>query len=175
VNRTILTTGRQVETPAQNEPKPWFASLAIWGGLLSLAGSLLALLKVQIDPALLEDIRQWVLALAAVIGAGMSLWGRLRATRPIRTPLASASPGARRVLLMLLSLSAACALGGCQVLGAPAGPYVAADRATFDAVAPEYSAYLSNDPALTPDERARAETARSKPGGCAWSRRKPPP
>jgi hypothetical protein len=52
-------------------------------------------------------------------------------------------------LLLLLGLIGVC--GGCSATG----PYVEADRATFNAVAPEYEAYVSADPGLTPDQKAR--------------------
>lgn len=49
------------------------------------------------------------------------------------------------------ALLLAMALAGCAVDAA----YVEADRATFEAVAPRYSAYLEADPLLTDDARAR--------------------
>jgi hypothetical protein len=46
---------------------------------------------------------------------------------------------------------------GCQTLTGPtpAGAYVAADHATYDAVAPDHTNYVNADPNLSPDERAR--------------------
>lgn len=49
-------------------------------------------------------------------------------------------------------------VGGCSALQgvqAPGGAYVAADRATYEALAPEYAAYVAADPALADDDRAR--------------------
>ena len=43
--------------------------------------------------------------------------------------------------------------GGC---GASAG-YVAADRATFDAITPEYARYVETDDALSIDQKARRQ------------------
>lgn len=67
----------------------------------------------------------------------------------------------RRAARMLLALAAvAGSAGGCaalQGLQSPAGAYVAADRATYDAVAPEYAAYVANDAALSDEQRARRE------------------
>lgn len=128
--------------------KPWYASTTVWGSLVTLGGSILSLLKVQLDPQLLADIREWVLALATLIGGGIALWGRIRATRRIGTP-----PTTTMLLLLPLLLAAP----GCAVLAAPQGPYVASDRATYDAIAPEYRAYVANDPNLDPDQRARRE------------------
>jgi hypothetical protein len=55
----------------------------------------------------------------------------------------------------------AAALGAVGVAGAggcgPTGGYVAADRATYDAVAPEYAAYVTADATLTPEQRQRRQ------------------
>src|SRR5687768_2441501 len=59
-------------------PKPWHQSLGVWGSLLGMAGSVAALFKAQLDPALLAELRDWVLSLVTLIGAGAALWGRLR-------------------------------------------------------------------------------------------------
>jgi len=48
--------------------------------------------------------------------------------------------------LWLAAIAAGCA---------PDSAYVAADRATFDAIAPEYAAYVSADPALDDARRSR--------------------
>jgi hypothetical protein len=128
--------------------KPWYASTTVWGALVTLAGSILSLLKFQLDPQLLADIREWVLALATLIGGGIALWGRIRATRRI-----SSTPTTTAIVLALLLLSAP----GCATLTAPQGPYVASDRATYDAIAPEYRAYVATDPNLNPEQRARRE------------------
>lgn len=62
-----------------------------------------------------------------------------------------------RALLAVLLLAL-----GCR----PGAGYVAADRATHDAIAPEYSAYVEADQALDSDEkRRRQDTVRS------WSAR----
>ena len=63
-----------------------------------------------------------------------------------------------RVLALVATSAAPFAAGGCtavQSLNAPGGTYVAADRATYEALAPEYAAYVAADPSLAPDERDR--------------------
>jgi hypothetical protein len=58
-------------------------------------------------------------------------------------------------LPLLLSPAAGCtALQGLQ---SPSGAYVAADRATYDAVAPEYAAYVAHDASLSDEQRARRD------------------
>ena len=57
------------------------------------------------------------------------------------------------VLLLPAWLSAS---GGCAVLGrSPSQAYVASDRATYEAVAPEYAGYVNDDPGLDDSQRAR--------------------
>ena len=145
--------------------KPWYASAGVWGALVTLAGSVLALLKVELDPALLEDVRQWVLQLATLVGGAVALWGRIRASRKIGSPPSAGGPptlpeptnGWRMMLLLgvgVVALAAASSTG-CAALDAPAGAYVAADRATYDAVAPEYGAYVATDATLSVEQRER--------------------
>lgn len=52
-----------------------------------------------------------------------------------------------RALILLFAV----ALSGCTVNDI----YVAADRATYDVVAPAYSSYVSADEALTPEQKER--------------------
>jgi 4-amino-4-deoxy-L-arabinose transferase-like glycosyltransferase len=143
-NRFLFFGGLDMNTTVTS--KPWYASTGVWGALVTVAGSVLALLKFELDPELLDDLREWVLALATLVGGAVALWGRIRATRRIgQKPLAVGL-----VAILLVS-------SGCNVLTEPAGPYVAADRATYDAIAPEYRQYVAGDSALDADERTRRE------------------
>lgn len=49
---------------------------------------------------------------------------------------------------LLLTLVLCC---GCSLQGA----YVAADKATFEAIVPEYQAYVAADPALDEEQKER--------------------
>lgn len=131
-----------------SDSKPWWLSAGVWGAGASLVASGLSLFKIKVDPALLNDLQQWVLSLAGLIGGGVALWGRLRATRRVRSAL---TPTALR----LLPLGFAFYLTGCTALQAPQGPYLAADRATFDAITPEYGDYVSHDSSIDVAERDR--------------------
>jgi len=46
---------------------------------------------------------------------------------------------------------------GCATMEAVREDYVAADRATYDAVAPRYLEYVQGDDSLGPDEKKRRE------------------
>jgi hypothetical protein len=63
--------------------KPWYASRAIWGGLIALAASLVGLLGYTISPADQAAIADLVLPIASGIGGGLAIVGRIRATRRI--------------------------------------------------------------------------------------------
>jgi len=57
----------------------------------------------------------------------------------------------RHLKLAAAALVVAAITGGCVT---PAGEYVAADAATYDAVAPEYLEYVDADPKLGPEQKA---------------------
>ena len=54
-----------------------------------------------------------------------------------------------RKILLLLAMASLCSCGSIPDI------YVAADRATFDAVAPDYVAYVNGDESLNDDQRRR--------------------
>jgi uncharacterized lipoprotein YmbA len=60
----------------------------------------------------------------------------------------------KRVLIGLAALLAACS--SCST---PAAAYVAADRETYRAIAPEYERYVRADPTLTADQVQRRADA----------------
>lgn len=134
--------------------KPWYLSLGVWASLVTLAASVLRLFRVEIDPTIQRDAPEWLLSAATLAGGAGALWGRWRASRRIGAARLPSPPAA----LLLFALPAAALVGGCSALQAiqgPGGAYVAGDRATYDAVAPEYAAYVAADPALAPDQKDR--------------------
>ena len=79
------------------EAKPWYLSAGVWGAFATLVGSGLSLLKFRLDPALLDDLRDWVLSLVTLVGGAVALYGRIRAgsscPRPRPTPPRRARTG----------------------------------------------------------------------------------
>src|SRR6185503_10326974 len=118
--------------------------------LVTMIVGVLGAFEVRIDPSLQQDAAQWLLAAETLLSGGLSLWGRLRASRRIRS-----GAGPQSWPIKLLLGAALLTPSGCQLLQSPTQANLAADRATFDAIAPEYAAYVANDSALTPDQRAR--------------------
>ena len=151
--------------------KPWYTSLTVWAALVSVAASVLSLFHVHLDEQLRADLADWLLSAATLAGGAAALYGRLRATRRLVTSAAPSRdphddlpipPSAKHqnwrmngTLLAFLLLLLPTHLTGCSILTAPEGTYVAADRATYDAVAPEYRAYVTSDPNLDDEQRAR--------------------
>jgi hypothetical protein len=142
-----------------HDTKPWYTSVTIWGAIVSVLASALALFRVHLDAQFQADLREWLLAASTLAGGAASLYGRLRASRRILSPQTSETRPQRwrmnllfaPILLLLLGSQST----GCSALQPPAPDYVAADRATYEAVAPEYAAYVHADPALDEEGRAR--------------------
>jgi len=147
------------------DAKPWYLSAGVWGAAVTLVGSALSLLKFKLDPALLDDLRDWVLSLVTLLGGGVALYGRIRATRRVALAAPPTDPAAKSqnwrmnlagpAALLLLPAALLSHAAGCASLESPAAAYVAADRATYEAVAPEYAQYVSADPSLDDEQRQR--------------------
>ena len=152
-----------------HDTKPWYTSLTVWGAIVSVLASVLALFDLRLDERTQADLRDWLLAASTLAGGAVALWGRLRASRRILTPgtVQTTAAGAARprpqnwrmnaflpfALISSLLLLSQCP--GCAALTLPPADYVSADRATYDAVAPEYLDYVHADPALDEEQRAR--------------------
>ena len=63
-----------------NETKPWYASTAVWGGVLAALSPLIALAGYQIDAGQAADL---LAALGSLVGGALAVYGRVRATAVI--------------------------------------------------------------------------------------------
>ena len=146
-----------------HDTKPWYTSVTIWGAVVSLLASLLSLFRINLDTQLQSDLRDWLLAASTLAGGAAALYGRLRASRRILSPATTETrPQDWRMnavlpfaLVSLLIQLTQCT--GCSALQLPTPNYIAADRATYQAVAPEYAAYVHADPALDDEQRERRD------------------
>lgn len=71
--------------------KPWWASKGVLGPLVSVACLLLAaLFGVQIDAGtqavVVDQLTTAVIAIGVVVGSGIGIWGRIKASRRIGPP-----------------------------------------------------------------------------------------
>ena len=141
-----------------NDTKPWYLSVGVWGAVATLVGATLSMLRIEHDERFVADLRDWMLAAATLVGGAMALYGRVRAKRRIGAT-GDAMGKSSSPLLLTITLCALVLLAGtgCGVvpLDSPSSAYVRADRATHDAVSPEYVRYVNADPALTPEQRER--------------------
>ena len=62
-------------------PKPWYLSRAVWGGIIAAGSALAGLVGLEVDQGAALEI---ALQVSALIGGALAIWGRVRATRPIR-------------------------------------------------------------------------------------------
>lgn len=119
-------------------------------------------LKLVVRPLghLLRDLAPWLIR--ATVGWLLARTRRMRSDRrqipcqacPFLPGRESPAPGPTKIA-PLIALSAGAFLAAAMAGCAPAASYVAAERATYDAVAPEYAAYIDADPSLDAARRSR--------------------
>ncbi|HEX2146851.1 MAG TPA: hypothetical protein VHG11_04275 [Pseudorhizobium sp.] len=63
--------------------KQWYRSKTVWGALVAVAASLLQVLGVELTPDVQNDMSDLAIALAGVIGGGISIYGRISASSMI--------------------------------------------------------------------------------------------
>lgn len=63
--------------------KPWYQSRVIWGGIISILAPIAGFLGVEIAPDVASDIATLAATAGGLVGGGLAIWGRLRATKPI--------------------------------------------------------------------------------------------
>lgn len=134
--------------------KPWYQSRSIMGALVSMLAMLAGTLGVAISPELQNEIVTALITLAGVIGTGVSIYGRVKASKPIKPPSARAG----KMMLVAVALGAlsvggpvACAsYTSMQAEEASAEQTVYALQADYNAVLASAAAYAGSD-AADPD------------------------
>ncbi|AHF03438.1 hypothetical protein MARPU_05775 [Marichromatium purpuratum 984] len=61
--------------------KPWWQSRAVIGALVVVLAQIASVAGITLDTAALTDA---LVTLASIAGAGMAIWGRVRASVPLR-------------------------------------------------------------------------------------------
>lgn len=91
-----------------DESKPWYLSRTIWGVVVMMVASLAHIFHYQIDAQLQADITNYIASIGDVVGGGLTIYGRIKASKAI-TVTASAADAANKIksiaVLALLTLS----------------------------------------------------------------------
>ncbi|MBF0372462.1 MAG: hypothetical protein HQL38_01330 [Alphaproteobacteria bacterium] len=61
------------------EPKSWYQSRTVWGGLIALAGGVAGAFGYGIGEAEQVELVDAATAIAAAVGGGAAIWGRVNA------------------------------------------------------------------------------------------------
>jgi hypothetical protein len=151
--------------PTMNVFARIFASRKVWIAMAAVAGVVVTLLGA--DPAKWTPLISSIVALAGVVIAAIGYEdGQLKgsgAANDMAVTNVTDCTDAASIIGPKPNMNAVLALGVLSLLalfaaGCGAGPaasYVAADHATFNAVAPEHSAYVAADPNLTDADKQR--------------------
>lgn len=65
------------------EPKPWYASMTVWGVIVSSVLKVAAVFLPWVDPAWADTIVQYAPLAVSFVGDGLALLGRARAKQPL--------------------------------------------------------------------------------------------
>ena len=66
-----------------DKTKIWWQSRAVWGSVVTIAAGVGAVFGLTIEEQIQADVADWLVALAALIGGAVALWGRLKASKMI--------------------------------------------------------------------------------------------
>lgn len=72
-----------VSATVETLEKPWYASTAIWGGLVAVASGVLAVRGISVGAAEQELAVQLLTAVASTVGGALAIYGRVKASRRI--------------------------------------------------------------------------------------------
>lgn len=86
------------------DPKAWYLSRAVWGGVVASLASLFSAFGVNLDEAAQADAVNIGLALAGAVGGALAIYGRVKASAPIGK--STVPPGTVPALLMAAMLGA---------------------------------------------------------------------
>jgi hypothetical protein len=131
-----------------NDTKPWYTSKTVWASLATILVSILGIFKRSVDPHFVDDFSSWAVSASTLI----ALYGRLKATSKIASPAPPSS--GLKILTVLCGSALLTTIAGCA---APNTAFVQAERSTYNAIAPEYSAYVETDGSLTSDQKTRRQ------------------
>lgn len=62
------------------DSKPWFQSKGVWGGAIAVAAGVAGLFGFNLDAGLQGDLTEWIVSIGGIVGAGLAIYGRIKAT-----------------------------------------------------------------------------------------------
>lgn len=65
------------------DQKPWYASRAVWGGLIAIAAGIAGALGYTVSPDDQEQIALIVTSIAGSVGGAIAVYGRIRASKTV--------------------------------------------------------------------------------------------
>lgn len=131
--------------------KPWWQSRTIIGAVVSMLAMIAGTAGVKIAPELQGEITTILLTLAGVVGSGLSIYGRIKADKPIAKPGA----GAAKVMLAAMLLGGL-AFGGpvaCASYTVATAEHVTDQQAVY-AIQSDYNAALKAAAAYVESDKA---------------------
>lgn len=143
-------------TAAATSPKPGWRTSEFWLTLAVHALTFLIASEALPVGSIWEKVAAFALS-ALSQAAYTTARGKVKAAAELPPPAGSRMTLNVLLLALLLPLLGGCGAGGVNPFAAPNSDYVTADRATFEAVAPEYSAYVAADPSLDAEQIARRQ------------------
>ncbi len=66
-----------------DEAKPWYLSRTIWGVVVMMVASLAHIFHYEIDQQLQTDITNYIASIGDVVGGGLTIYGRIKASKAI--------------------------------------------------------------------------------------------
>jgi len=104
-----MTTDNTTTPDSQAPSKPWYQSTTILASISTGVIALLGIFKIDLTGI---DVNQDVLAVATLIGVGVTIWGRVTAKHQITAGSSATPPATLLVLLLIPLFIIGCAAGG---------------------------------------------------------------
>lgn len=84
------------------DPKAWYLSRAVWGGVVAILASLLSAFGIDLDEAAQADAVNIGLALTGAVGGALAIYGRLKAKAPIGKPTVPSNTAITLLMAVML-------------------------------------------------------------------------
>jgi hypothetical protein len=69
--------------PAEDAGRSWYQSRTVWGSLIAMAAGLAGVFGKPVDPGLLSNAVDLLTTAGGLVGGGLALYGRAKASGPL--------------------------------------------------------------------------------------------